>query len=75
MRREKTLKIVANHYVIDDGKGTFNLKEQPSSEKAWMYAAMDFSEGESAMTTFTIRFGSVESARCFLRRLHTPQSG
>ena len=63
MRREKTLKIVANHLVIDDGKGTFNLKEHPSSDKSWTYCAQDFSDGEAAQTTFAIRFANADGAQ------------
>ncbi len=61
MRREKTLKIVANHLVIDDGKGTYNLKEHPSSDRSWTYTAQDFSEGETKLTTFAIRFANADS--------------
>jgi hypothetical protein len=60
MRRDKTLKIAANHLVIDDGKGTYNLKEHPSSDRSWQYCAQDFSEGETSLTTFAIRFGSAD---------------
>lgn len=62
MRREKTLKIVANHLVADDGKGTFALKEHPSSDRSWTYTAQDFSEGETKLTTFAIRFANADSA-------------
>jgi len=65
MRREKTLKIVANHLVIDDGKGTFNLKEHPSSDRSWTYTAQDFSEGETQLTTFAIRFANADNANTF----------
>ena len=68
MRREKTLKIVANHLVIDDGKGTYNLKEHPSSDRSWTYTAQDFSDGETKLTTFAIRFANADSA---CRPLHT----
>ena len=61
MRREKTLKIVANHLVKDDGEGTFNLKEHPSSDRSWTYTAQDFSEGETKLTTFAIRFANADS--------------
>ena len=33
MRREKTLKICANHLVADDEKGTFKLKSKGGSRK------------------------------------------
>lgn len=63
MRRDKTLKIVANHLVIDDGKGTFNLKEHPSSDKSWTYCAQDFSDGDAHQTTFAIRFANADGAQ------------
>jgi hypothetical protein len=71
MRREKTLKIVANHLVIDDGKGTFNLKEHPSSDRSWTYTAQDFSEGETQLTTFAIRFANADST-CRSQRAPVP---
>jgi hypothetical protein len=71
MRLEKTLKIVANHLVIDDGKGTFNLKEHPSSDRSWTYTAQDFSEGETQLTTFAIRFANADST-CRSQRAPVP---
>ena len=62
MRREKTLKICANHLVADDEKGTFKLKDHPSSDRSWTYTAQDFSEGETQLTTFAIRFANADSA-------------
>ena len=67
MRRDKTLKIVANHYIKTDDKGTFNLKEHPSSDKSWTYTAQDFSEGQTELTTFAIRFADAESAFAILK--------
>ncbi len=44
MRRDKTLKICANHYLSSNMK----LKENIGSDRSWVYNCIaDFSEGES----------------------------
>lgn len=44
MRRDKTLKICANHYL----SGNMSLKENIGSDRSWVYNCIaDFSEGES----------------------------
>ena len=58
MRREKTLKICANHLVLP----SLALKEHAGSDKAWVWSAYDNAEGEAKTETFCIKFGSVESA-------------
>ncbi|GAX86097.1 hypothetical protein CEUSTIGMA_g13510.t1 [Chlamydomonas eustigma] len=56
MRQEKTLKIRANHLVMP---GT-SLQPHAGSDKAWVWSAVDFSEGEQKVELFCLRFGSVE---------------
>ncbi|CAI8507660.1 hypothetical protein ACO0OL_000369 [Hanseniaspora opuntiae] len=62
MRRDKTLKICANHYV----NPTYELKENIGSDRSWLYNVIgDVSEGEAENLTLAIRFGSKENAQKF----------
>ena len=62
MRRDKTLKICANHYV----NPTYVLKENIGSDRSWLYNVIgDVSKGESENLTLAIRFGSKENAQKF----------
>ena len=61
MRREKTLKICANHYLIPALKLTPNV----GSDRSWVWTATDFSEGDvPTVETLAIRFGTTERASC-----------
>lgn len=42
MRREQVLKLCANHYISPD----MEIKAMKTSEKAWCWAANDYSEDE-----------------------------
>lgn len=62
MRRDKTLKVCANHYVVPDMKLTPNV----GSDRSWVWnAAADVSEGESEAVTLAIRFANSENAKLF----------
>ena len=60
MRRDKTLKICANHYVHPDMK----LESNFSSDKSWMYKVQqDFSDGASeGEELLAVRFQNSEDA-------------
>jgi Ran-binding protein 1 len=60
MRRDKTLKICANHAILPEA--IYNCKENVGSDRSWQYFARDFSDGEIEDSTFAIRFGNAESA-------------
>jgi Ran-binding protein 1 len=62
MRQEKTMKVIANHFLDPRIKMTPNAG---ASDKSWVWVAFDFAEGELAETTFAIRFGSPELAQEF----------
>ncbi|KAI9816829.1 MAG: hypothetical protein M1827_001474 [Pycnora praestabilis] len=62
MRRDKTLKVCANHYVVPDMK----LSPNVGSDRSWVWnAAADVSEGEPEAQTLAIRFGNSENANNF----------
>ncbi|MCJ1459021.1 single stranded nucleic acid binding protein [Mycoblastus sanguinarius] len=62
MRRDKTLKVCANHYVVPDMK----LAPNVGSDRSWVWnAAADVSEGEPEPQTLAIRFGNSENATLF----------
>lgn len=62
MRRDKTLKICANHLVSSD----YELKPNIGSDRSWVYTVTaDISEGEPEAQTLAIRFGNKENADKF----------
>ncbi|SLM38313.1 ran-specific gtpase-activating protein [Lasallia pustulata] len=62
MRRDKTLKVCANHYVVPDMK----LSPNVGSDRSWVWnAAADVSEGEPEPQTLAIRFANSENANAF----------
>ncbi|KAL2075720.1 hypothetical protein VTL71DRAFT_663 [Oculimacula yallundae] len=62
MRRDKTLKVCANHYVVPEMK----LSPNVGSDRSWVWnAAADVSEGEPEAQTLAIRFANSENANLF----------
>ncbi|KAL4796012.1 RanBP1 domain-containing protein [Aspergillus venezuelensis] len=62
MRRDKTLKVCANHYIVPDMK----LSPNVGSDRSWVWnAAADVSEGEPEACTLAIRFANSENANLF----------
>ncbi|KAJ5893503.1 hypothetical protein N7495_005194 [Penicillium taxi] len=62
MRRDKTLKVCANHYIVPDMK----LSPNVGSDRSWVWnAAADVSEGEPEAQTLAIRFANSENANLF----------
>lgn len=59
MRREKVLKICLNHVLNSD------VIYKPKDEKSWLFVVHDFSEGESVLERFALRFKNVEIANAF----------
>ncbi|XP_026126841.1 E3 SUMO-protein ligase RanBP2-like isoform X2 [Carassius auratus] len=64
MRREKVLKLCANHWI------TPNMKLEPmkASEKAWTWSALDFADGDGSVQTLAARFKLQETADAFKKR-------
>ena len=62
MRRDKTLKICANHLISAD----YELKPNIGSDRSWVYTVTaDVSEGEPEAQTLAIIFGNKENADLF----------
>lgn len=62
MRRDKTLKVCANHYIVPEMK----LSPNVGSDRSWVWnAAADVSEGEPEAITLAIRFANSENANLF----------
>ncbi|KXX75985.1 Ran-specific GTPase-activating protein 1 [Madurella mycetomatis] len=62
MRRDKTLKVCANHYVTPEMK----LSPNVGSDRSWVWnAAADVSEGEPEAVTLAIRFANSDNANQF----------
>ncbi|MCJ1442986.1 MAG: hypothetical protein MMC23_003483 [Stictis urceolatum] len=62
MRRDKTFKVCANHYIVPDMK----LSPNVGSDRSWVWnAAADVSEGEPEPCTLAIRFANPENANLF----------
>jgi hypothetical protein len=65
MRQEKTMKIVANHYVVANADPYYHLVPNAGSDKIWVWMAQDFAEGELAVEQFALKFGTPEKAQGF----------
>ncbi|XP_031560846.1 ran-specific GTPase-activating protein-like [Actinia tenebrosa] len=62
MRRDKTLKICANHLITAD----MELKPNCGSDKAWVWSvAAEFADEECKSETLAIKFGNAENAKKF----------
>jgi len=62
MRRDKTLKLCANHIITSDMK----LQPNIGSDRSWVYkVAAEFSEGEPTAETLAIRFANADQAASF----------
>jgi Ran-binding protein 1 len=62
MRRDKTLKICANHYILPE----YELKPNVGSDRSWVYNVVsDISEGTPEDQTLAIRFANAENANAF----------
>ena len=69
MRRDKTLKICANHYITSD----LQLQPNIGSDRSWVYTTSDFSDGESKIALLAVRFGNKENADKFKQEFELAQ--
>lgn len=62
MRREKTLKVCANHFLNKD----MELKPNCGSDRAWVWnVSADYADEEPRKETLAIRFANAENAKKF----------
>uniref|UniRef100_A0A8C2PQP8 E3 SUMO-protein ligase RanBP2 n=1 Tax=Cyprinus carpio TaxID=7962 RepID=A0A8C2PQP8_CYPCA len=61
MRREQVLKVCANHWITT----TMNLKPLSGSDRAWMWMASDFSDGDAKLEQLAAKFKTPELAEEF----------
>ncbi|GAA5899000.1 Ran-binding domain-containing protein [Sporobolomyces salmoneus] len=70
MRRDKTLKVCANHYITSD----MALSPNVGSDRSWVYnVAADVAEGEPTAETLAIRFANSENANLFKEAFKSAQ--
>lgn len=70
MRRDKTLKICANHFVSPE----YTLKPNIGSDRSWVYnVASDISDGEPEAQILAIRFANKENAEKFKEEFENAQ--
>lgn len=69
MRREQVLKVCANHWITT----TMNLKPLSGSDKAWMWLASDFSDGDAKLEQLAAKFKTPEQAEEFKHKFEECQ--
>ncbi|XP_015275196.1 PREDICTED: E3 SUMO-protein ligase RanBP2 isoform X1 [Gekko japonicus] len=69
MRREQVLKVCANHWITT----TMNLKPLSGSDKAWMWLASDFSDGDAKLEQLAAKFKTPEQAGDFKQKFEECQ--
>merc|ERR1712146_28096 len=70
MRRERTLKVCANHVVTDGMK----LEPNASSDRSWVYTCpADFADGEAKVELLAIRFANSDDANAFKAQFEAAQ--
>ncbi|PWN33913.1 uncharacterized protein FA14DRAFT_147997 [Meira miltonrushii] len=71
MRRDKTLKVCANHYITSDMK----LAPNVGSDRSWVYnVAADVTDGEVSAETLAIRFANSDNANEFKKSFEEAQT-
>jgi len=74
MRQEKTSKIVANHYIIEQ-KPYCELVHNAGNAKIWVWTALDYADEEQKIEQFALRFKKEELAEQFSNAFLAAKSG
>eukprot|EP00435_Cladocopium_sp_Y103_P067738 s648_g30.t1 len=74
MRQEKTSKIVANHYIMDQ-KPYCELVHNAGNAKIWVWTTLDFADEEQKVEQFALRFKTEELAEEFAVAFLAAKSG
>ncbi|XP_076858216.1 E3 SUMO-protein ligase RanBP2 isoform X2 [Brachyhypopomus gauderio] len=69
MRREQVLKVCANHWITT----TMNLKPLSGSDRAWMWIANDFTDGDARLEQLAAKFKTPELAEEFKQKFEECQ--
>uniref|UniRef100_A0A3B5QTR2 E3 SUMO-protein ligase RanBP2 n=1 Tax=Xiphophorus maculatus TaxID=8083 RepID=A0A3B5QTR2_XIPMA len=69
MRRDQVLKVCANHWITT----TMNLKPLSGSDKAWIWMANDFSDGDAKLEQLAAKFKTTELAEEFKEKFEECQ--
>ena len=70
MRRDKTLKVCANHIITSE----MTLQPNVGSDRSWVWnVAADYAEGEPTAETLAIRFANSENANLFKKAFEEGQ--
>ncbi|KAG8586923.1 hypothetical protein GDO81_005518 [Engystomops pustulosus] len=69
MRREQVLKVCANHLITT----TMNLKPLSGSDRAWMWMASDYSDGDAKLEQLAAKFKTPEQAEEFKNKFEECQ--
>ncbi|XP_075056368.1 ranBP2-like and GRIP domain-containing protein 4 isoform X2 [Mixophyes fleayi] len=69
MRREQVFKVCANHWITT----TMNLKPLSGSDRAWMWMANDFSDGDAKLEQLAAKFKIPEQAEEFKNKFEACQ--
>ncbi|KAJ1118109.1 hypothetical protein NDU88_006304 [Pleurodeles waltl] len=69
MRREQVLKVCSNHWITT----TMNLKPLSGSDRAWMWLANDFSDGDAKLEQLAAKFKTPEQAEEFRQKFEECQ--
>ncbi|XP_069492976.1 E3 SUMO-protein ligase RanBP2-like [Ambystoma mexicanum] len=69
MRRDQVFKVCANHWITK----TINLKPLSGSDRAWMWLANDFSDGDAKLEQLAAKFKTSDQAQDFKYRFELSQ--
>nr|XP_055234214.1 ranBP2-like and GRIP domain-containing protein 3 isoform X2 [Gorilla gorilla gorilla] len=69
MRRDQVLKVCANHWITT----TMNLKPLSGSDRAWIWSASDFSDGDAKLEHLAAKFKTPELAEEFKQKFEECQ--